>query len=73
MVPGRVRRVLEDLLPWYDRAEEKRHDERSEYIHERSIEVRVANEIAVEIGKAEIVKGDRIRDAYRAVDERLHR
>jgi len=66
-IPGRVRRLIEDMLPWYDRAEHARHDERSEYIHQRSIDVRVANEKAIATGK------DRIRDAYQMADERLRR
>ncbi len=66
-IPNSLRRLLEDLLPWYDRAEHARHDQRSEYIHQRSIDVRVANEKAIAVGK------DRIRDAYRLADERLRR
>ena len=66
-IPGRVRRLIEELLPWYDRQAEARHDERSEYIHQRSIDVRVANEKAIATGK------DRIRDAYQMADERLRR
>jgi hypothetical protein len=67
MVPDKVRRVLEDLLPWYDRAAEARHDERSDYIHERSIEVRIQNEEAITAGR------NRIRDAYKLADQRVKR
>ncbi len=65
MVPGRLRRLVENLLPWYDRAAEARHDERSDYIHSRSIEVRVQSENVIKAGK------DRIRAAYQLSQERL--
>jgi len=58
MVPPRIRRIVETLLPWYDRAAEARHDERSDYIHKRSIAVRVESERTLKAGR------DRIRDAY---------
>lgn len=58
MVPARVRRLVETLLPWYDRAAEARHDERSDYIHQRSIAVRISSEQTIRQGR------DRIRAAY---------
>jgi len=57
MIPTRVRRLVEDLLPWYDRAEEARHDERTRYIHDRSIAIRKGVERRLAVGG--------IRHAYR--------
>lgn len=59
MIPRRVRQLVETLLPWYDRAAEARHDERSDYIHQRSIAVRIHSEQTIRQGQ------DRIRAAYR--------
>jgi hypothetical protein len=64
MIPTRVRRVVEDLLPWYDRAAEARHDERTQYIHDRSIQIR--REVEVRLAGR-----DRIRSAYRLAGDRL--
>ena len=71
MIPTRVRRVIEDLLPWYDRAAEARHDERTRYIHERSIAIRQEVERRIELSHS---KGaERIRSAYRAYGNGLDR
>lgn len=65
MIPVSVRRLVERLLPWYDPAAEARHDERSQYIHQHSIGVRIESERAIGVGR------DRIRDAYAATDARI--
>jgi hypothetical protein len=67
MIPPSVRRFVEALLPWYDRAAEARHDERSNYIHERAIEVRVESEAVIGKGR------DRIREAYQAYADGFRR
>lgn len=67
MIPDRVRRAAERLLPWYDLDEVARHNERSDYIHDRSIQVRVEAEGVIRVGR------DRIRAAYALVGERLER
>lgn len=68
MVPARIRRLVEDLVPWYDRAEEARHDERTRYIRDRSIQIRqhVEHQIAIR-------GSDRIRRAYQAYADGVER
>lgn len=67
MIPARIRRIVEALLPWYDRAAEARHDERSDYIHARAIEVRIESETVIGKGR------DRIREAYQAYADGIRR
>lgn len=67
MIPGRVRRLAESLLPWYDTASEARHAERSDYIHQRSIQVRIESEGVIRNGQ------DRIRAAYALSAQRLEK
>ena len=69
MIPTRVRRLIEDFLPWYDRAAEARHDERTRYIHERSIAIRQEVERRMGAGESK----NRIRSAYRAYGNGLDR
>jgi hypothetical protein len=69
MVPTRLRRLVEDLLPWYDRAAEARHDERSRYIHDRSVQIRQG----VEQRLADPVFTNRIRSGYTEYDQRFRR
>jgi hypothetical protein len=64
MIPNRVRRLVEQWLPWYDPAAEARHDERTQYIHDRSIAIRQEVEVR-------LARPDRIREAYRLTAERL--
>lgn len=71
MIPSRVRRFVEDLLPWWDRAEEARHDERSAYIHDRSIAIR--QHVERSIPEVRAVGAERIRSAYRRSADRLDR
>jgi hypothetical protein len=66
MIPARLRRLVEFLLPWYNSAEEARHNERTEYIRQRSIAVRMDAEARLQ-GSA------RIRRAYREYGKELHR
>lgn len=66
MIPNRVRRFVEDLVPWYDRDEERRHDERSRYIHDRSVRIRQDAEVR-------IAAMERIRYAYSHVGTRFDR
>ena len=66
MVPASLRRLVEDIVPWFDRDAERRHDERSRYIHDRSVEIRQEVE-------ARIARSERIRYAYRAYDQRFER
>ena len=73
MVPDRVRRLIEDLLPWYDRAAEARHDERTQYIHDRSIEIRKAVEVLTGDDGHRPGPSERIRSAYRAYGNGIDR
>lgn len=67
MIPGSLRRLVETLLPWYDRAAEARHDQRSHRIHARAIEVRVESEKVIGTGR------DRIRLAYQQYADGMKR
>lgn len=71
MIPNRLRRFVEDLLPWWDRAEEARHDERTAYIYARSIFIRQQVERAMPEVRA--AGAERIRAAYRLSADRLER
>lgn len=74
MIPDRLRRVLEDAMPWYDRVAEARHDERSDYIHTRSIANRVESERVMAAGRIEVKAGiARIRAAYALAAQRIDR
>jgi len=57
MIPTRIRRVIEAVLPWYDVAEENRRDERSEAIHQISIHTRIDAE-------KRVARLERVRLAY---------
>jgi hypothetical protein len=67
MIRDRLRRLVEDLLPWYDRAAEVRHDERTESIRRRSIAARVEVEHVI------AARDQRIREAYRRYARGLER
>lgn len=43
----RFRRALENVLPWYDREQEERKIERTEYARQRSIKARIRAESQV--------------------------
>lgn len=62
----RLRAFIEWLVPWYDPAAEARHNERSHYIRERSIQVRIDAE-------RRLADSSRIRRAYRAYGDGFQR
>lgn len=66
MVPARIRRWIEDVVPWFDRVAEARKAQRTEAIRQRSISARIEAERV-------ILEGDRIRRAYRAYGDALDR
>lgn len=70
MIRSRVRAlfrtVVERLLPWYDAAEEARHNERSDWIHRWSIQVRMETE-------RRLADPGSIRRAYRPIGARVRR
>jgi len=66
MIPTRVRRVVERLLPWYDVAEERRRNERTEAIRQISIGIRIDAE-------HRLARLHQVRHAYRTYADGLHR
>ena len=63
MIPNRVRRLVEFLLPWYDPADEHRRDETTEAIRQISIHARIEAEDLV-AADARISASKRIRSGY---------
>jgi hypothetical protein len=52
-MPGhRFRRLVERVLPWYDKPAERRRDQRTEAIRQRSIRARIHAEQVVEAYRA---------------------
>lgn len=67
MIRDRLRRLIEDLLPWYDRAAEVRRDQRTHSIQVRSIAARDEVEHVI------AAHDRRIREAYRRYARGLER
>lgn len=65
MILARLRALVEYLLPWYDPAEERRRDEKTEAVRIISIHARIEAE--------ERVAADRIRGAYRQYADGVRR
>ena len=63
MIPNRVRRLIELLLPWYDPAEEHRRDEKTEAVRLISIHARIEAEELVAADRR-ISSSKRIRAGY---------
>lgn len=59
MVPERIRRFVEWLLPWYDPEYERQRNRRTEQMRLRSIRARI--------------EAERVRDGYRAYADRFER
>ena len=63
MIPNRVRRIVELLLPWYDPAEERRRDEKTEAVRQISIHARIESEQRV-AADPRLSPSKRIRAGY---------